>query len=77
MLNKVFANQLGLKLAANLRAFSATPKTNQHYIDKDLKYVCHNYGPLPVVVEKAERIYVWDVEGKRYMDFLCGYSSTN
>jgi ornithine--oxo-acid transaminase len=32
---------------------------------------------LPVVIEKGERIYVWDVEGKRYMDFLSGYSSTN
>jgi ornithine--oxo-acid transaminase len=52
-------------------------KSNQFYAQKDLARVCNNYAPLPVVVERAERIYVWDVEGNRYMDFLCGYSSTN
>ena len=37
----------------------------------------HNYRPLPIVVEKAKGIYVWDVEGRRYYDFLAGYSSIN
>ena len=65
-------------LNANMRrSFSGVVASNQHYIDLDLKRVCNNYSPLPVVVEKAERIYVWDVEGKKYMDFLAGYSSTN
>ena len=51
--------------------------SNKHYVDLDHKRVCHNYGPIPVTVERGERIYVWDVEGRRYYDFLCGYSSTN
>ena len=56
-----------------VRSFSSS----QFHIDQDKKYVCENYGPLPVVAERGERIYLWDVEGKRYMDFLAGYSSTN
>ena len=56
-----------------MRSFSSA----QFHIDQDKKYVCENYGPLPVVAERGERIYLWDVEGKRYMDFLAGYSSTN
>ena len=42
-----------------------------------MKYVCHNYAPTPVVVERGERCYIWDVEGNKYMDFMSGYSSTN
>jgi len=49
----------------------------QHHIDLEKKYVCQNYAPLPVVVERAERIYVWDTDGRKYYDFLAGYSSTN
>lgn len=46
-------------------------------IEKDLKYAAHNYKPLPVVLSRGQGTYVWDVEGKQYLDFLCGYSSTN
>lgn len=41
------------------------------------KYGAHNYHPLPVVLEKGEGIYVWDVNGKRYFDFLSAYSAVN
>ncbi|MFL5789076.1 MAG: ornithine--oxo-acid transaminase, partial [Flavisolibacter sp.] len=41
------------------------------------KYGAHNYHPLPVVLTKGEGVYVWDVEGKRYYDFLSGYSAVN
>lgn len=41
------------------------------------KYGAHNYHPLPVVLEKGEGVYVWDVEGKRYYDFLSAYSAVN
>ena len=51
--------------------------SNQSYINLDLAKVCHNYSCLPVAVERGERIYVWDVEGRKYMDFLCGYSACN
>ena len=51
--------------------------TNQHYIDLDMKYCAHNYKPLPVALTRGEGIYVWDVAGRQYFDFLCGYSSNN
>jgi len=41
------------------------------------KYGAHNYHPLPVVLHKGEGVYVWDVEGKRYYDFLSAYSAVN
>lgn len=41
------------------------------------KYGAHNYHPLPVVLEKGEGVYVWDVNGKRYFDFLSAYSAVN
>lgn len=49
----------------------------QTYIDIEEKYGAHNYHPLPVVLERGEGIYVWDVEGKRYFDFLSAYSAVN
>lgn len=55
---------------------SATPDTQQ-YIDLEEKYGAHNYHPLPVVLSKGEGVYVWDVDGKRYYDFLSGYSAVN
>jgi ornithine--oxo-acid transaminase len=50
---------------------------SQDYINKEEKYGAHNYHPLPVVLEKGEGVYVWDVEGKRYFDFLSAYSAVN
>src|SRR5690554_4017502 len=41
------------------------------------KYGAHNYHPLPVVLNRGEGVYVWDVEGKRYFDFLSAYSAVN
>ncbi len=41
------------------------------------RYNAHNYHPLPVVLERGEGVYVWDVEGKRYYDFLSAYSAVN
>jgi ornithine--oxo-acid transaminase len=49
----------------------------QYYLDLEDKYGAHNYHPLPVVLEKAEGVYVWDVDGKKYFDFLSGYSAVN
>ena len=51
-------------------------KTND-YLDLELKYGAHNYHPLPVVLSRGEGIYVWDVEGKKYYDFLSAYSAVN
>ena len=49
----------------------------EHYIEVEDKYGAHNYHPLPVVLSKGEGVYVWDVEGKKYFDFLSAYSAVN
>jgi len=46
-------------------------------IDLELKHGAHNYHPLPVVLERGEGVFVWDVEGKRYYDCLSAYSAVN
>ncbi len=51
--------------------------TSQDYMKKEDQYGAHNYHPLPVVLERGEGIFVWDVEGKRYFDFLSAYSAVN
>ncbi|HTO17440.1 MAG TPA: ornithine--oxo-acid transaminase [Edaphocola sp.] len=49
----------------------------QKYIDQEERFGAHNYHPLPVVLEKGEGVFMWDVDGKRYFDFLSGYSAVN
>jgi len=49
----------------------------QDYIDLEEKYGAHNYHPLDVVINRAEGVWVWDVEGKRYLDCLSAYSALN
>ncbi|MDQ3551737.1 MAG: ornithine--oxo-acid transaminase [Bacteroidota bacterium] len=49
----------------------------QYYLDLEEKFGAHNYHPLPVVLQKGEGVFLWDVEGKRYFDFLSGYSAVN
>lgn len=48
-----------------------------HYLHLEEQYGAHNYHPLPVVLEKGKGVFVWDVDGKRYYDFLSGYSAIN
>ena len=52
-------------------------KKDNLYIEKESKYGAHNYHPLPVVLSKGEGVYVWDVNGKKYFDFLSAYSAVN
>ncbi len=47
------------------------------YIKLEEKYGAHNYHPLPVVISKAKGVWVWDVEGKKYIDMLSSYSAIN
>ena len=51
--------------------------TSKSIIDLEYKYGAHNYHPLPVVLEKGEGVFLWDVEGKKYYDFLSAYSAVN
>ncbi len=50
---------------------------SQYFIDLESRYGAHNYHPLPVVLERGQGVFVWDVEGKRYYDFLSAYSAVN
>ena len=51
--------------------------TSQDYINLEDKYGAHNYHPLDVVIDKGKGVWVWDVEGKKYLDFLSAYSAVN
>jgi ornithine--oxo-acid transaminase len=48
-----------------------------HYLSLEEKYGAHNYHPLPVVLKRGEGVFLWDVDDKRYYDFLSGYSAVN
>jgi ornithine--oxo-acid transaminase len=54
-----------------------TKLTTNDYMAKEDKFGAHNYHPLPVVLAKGKGVYVWDVEGKKYFDFLAAYSAVN
>jgi ornithine--oxo-acid transaminase len=51
--------------------------TSRDYMNLEDQHGAHNYHPLPVVLEKGKGIYMWDVEGKKYFDFLSAYSAVN
>lgn len=67
------------KFVENLKFMSTveTVKNSQYFIELEDKYGAHNYHPLPVVLDKGEGVFVWDVEGNRYYDFLSAYSAVN
>ena len=52
-------------------------KKSKYYINLESKYGAHNYHPLPVVLSKGKGVFVWDVEGNKYFDFLSAYSAVN
>ncbi|XP_018367261.1 PREDICTED: ethanolamine-phosphate phospho-lyase isoform X2 [Trachymyrmex cornetzi] len=51
--------------------------TSQQVFDRESKYGAHNYHPLPVALCKGQGVFMWDIEGKRYFDFLSAYSAVN
>jgi ornithine--oxo-acid transaminase len=51
--------------------------SSQYYLSLEDNYGAHNYHPLPVVLERGEGVFLYDVDGKRYYDFLSGYSAVN
>lgn len=51
--------------------------TSEAVFQRENQYGAHNYHPLPVALSKAQGVYMWDVEGKRYFDFLSAYSAVN
>jgi ornithine--oxo-acid transaminase len=50
---------------------------SEYLIGLEKHYGAHNYKPVPVVIERGEGVYLWDIEGKRYFDFLSAYSAVN
>jgi ornithine--oxo-acid transaminase len=60
-----------------MQSISDTSDKSKYYLDLEERYGAHNYHPLPVVLNRGSGAYVWDVEDKRYYDFLSGYSAVN
>src|SRR4051812_30799287 len=50
---------------------------SQEAMEREYRYGAHNYHPIPVVIERGEGVFVWDVEGRKYYDFLSAYSALN
>jgi ornithine--oxo-acid transaminase len=58
-------------------ATSSTSALSQQLLDREALYGAHNYHPLPAMLTRGEGVFLWDVDGKRYYDFLSGYSAVN
>ena len=56
---------------------TSTISQASYFIELEDQYGAHNYHPIPVVLERGEGVYVYDVEGKQYFDFLSAYSAVN
>ncbi|SPP76622.1 ornithine aminotransferase, mitochondrial [Drosophila guanche] len=68
---------LAQKTAPKEATGSSTGYLSEAVYAREQKYGAHNYHPLPVALTKGEGVYVWDVEGKRYFDYLSAYSAVN
>src|SRR6516162_7549054 len=60
-----------------MQTMSSCSDKTRYYLELEEKYAAHNYHPLPVVLARGEGVFVWDVDGKKYYDFLSGYSALN
>ncbi|MBC7553513.1 MAG: ornithine--oxo-acid transaminase [Taibaiella sp.] len=60
-----------------MQATKKESRGTKYFLEKEEQYGAHNYHPLPVVLTKGKGVFVWDVDGKRYYDFLSGYSAIN
>ncbi len=79
--SRILSQRISASLLGRPSRYSTDPgppgPKSKAILEKENKYGAHNYHPLPVAICKGEGVYVWDVEGKRYFDFLSGYSSLN
>ncbi len=60
-----------------MQSIIAMSEQTQYYLELEEQYGAHNYHPIPVVLSRGKGVYVWDVDEKRYYDFLSGYSAVN
>ncbi|XP_015127817.1 ornithine aminotransferase, mitochondrial [Diachasma alloeum] len=74
-LSKLFLRSC--RLRKNYQNYQWRSITSQQVFDREDKYGAHNYHPLAVAINRAEGVHMWDVEGKRYYDFLSAYSAVN
>ncbi|KAL4443353.1 hypothetical protein ABPG75_011090 [Micractinium tetrahymenae] len=81
---ELLARQAGAGIGVGSRGLAsghaldpAQTPLQQQIIDREERYGAHNYHPLPVVLNRGEGIFMWDVDGRRYFDFLSGYSAVN
>lgn len=56
---------------------NSLPPNSREIIRRESEVVCHNYSALPAVLSRGEGVFLWDVDGKKYFDYLSGYSSVN
>lgn len=81
MLSRISTNSVRTITAkAKNASTSSTPAASsvaESYMKREERYGAHNYKPVPVVIEKAKGVHVWDVDGKHYFDFLSAYSAVN
>lgn len=66
------ASRLGKAIDMN-----TLPPKSRKIIEREAEVVCHNYSALPAVLSRGEGVFLWDVDGKKYFDYLSGYSSVN
>lgn len=64
-------------MSSRAAAVRLSAKTSKEVYEKEGRYGAHNYHPLPVAIDRAQGVFVWDVEGRRYFDFLSAYSAVN
>ena len=71
----------GLRASSRLLKFSALSTATHSLTDSaialELEKSAHNYSPIPVVINRAKGVHMWDIEGKQYLDFLSAYSAVN
>ena len=82
MFRSLVTRVLGKSVGVSSRSLSCTASVSTQFLSEEIfkresKYGAHNYHPLPVALSKGEGIYVWDVEGRKYLDFLSAYSAVN
>ncbi|KAF0715425.1 Aste57867_3375 [Aphanomyces stellatus] len=70
-------NKSALQVAEQGVRCKSTLTTPEEFMAREDKYGAHNYHPLPVVLNRAKGVHVWDIEGKQYYDFLSAYSAVN
>ncbi len=60
-----------------MNSIISVTNNTQHYLNLEERYGAHNYHPIPVVLDRGEGVFLYDVDNKRYYDFLSGYSAVN